>query len=202
MSQLQAILLTAEPAIDAKGHRSTPVIYLRRTERAGGEPGIHARPSTVRVISISEAWTDSDSLAAVSAASVAAAVRVFAAIVASVAGAAAPPAAFSLHWHSVASVAGVPAPAFAAVSVVPDPASRRSFPVAADISGPALGCLYWEHRVAPRAEGREHGRADGKRCCSPLDSPDGSPDPADFRHDWRAECKAPLPLWPEQRRDR
>jgi hypothetical protein len=82
------------------------------------------------------AWTDSGSVAAVCSATSAAAVRVFAPFAASVAGASVPAAAFSLHLLSVVLAADGPAPAFAGVSGVPDPASRRAFPAVAGISGP------------------------------------------------------------------
>ena len=172
----------------------------------------------------SEAWTDPGSAVpvsagvAVSAATAAAAVRAFAAIAASVAGASAPPAALLLHWRSAASGAGVPGPAFAGVFAVPVPAARIPFPAAAGTSGRPSARLCLEHWDAPRAEGREDGRAwwVAKHCY--LDavpsSPDAEPDSperthcyvADFRRDWPCdwpeEYKAPLALSPALRRDR
>src|SRR6266849_968306 len=136
------------------------------------------------------------SAVAVSPASAAAAVRVFAAIAEFVAGGAALPAAFSLHRLSVAPDAGVPAPAFAGASVVPVPALRIAFLAAADTSGLASGCPCLEHWVVQQVEDREDGRAcwvekhcspDAKlsHCCAP-----------DFCHDSLEEYKTHPPLWP------
>ena len=165
----------------------------------------------------SEAWTDPGSAVAVSAAT-AAAVRAFAAIAASVAGASAPPAAWLLHWRSVASAAGVPGPASVGVFAVPVPASRMPFPAAAGTSGPASGRLCLEHWVVQPAKGREDERAGWfeKHCCldalpRSLDAERGSPERthccvADLLHDWpldwQEEYKAPPPLSPERRRGR
>src|SRR3984893_1251721 len=136
----------------------------------------------------SGASTDSGSpAAAVFAAIAVAAVDASAAIAAFVAGAAALPAVVSRHSHAVGSGADVPDPAFAGVSAVPVPASRIPFPAAAGTSGPALGCLYLEHWVAPRGKGREDGRACWveQRCCSLryCSAVCCSPDAADSRHD-------------------
>src|SRR5258708_34100523 len=65
------------------------------------------------------------------------------------------PAASLPHWHSVASAAGAPDPAFAEVSVAPVPASRIPFPASAGTYGPDLGRLCLERWVLQPAGGRE-----------------------------------------------
>src|SRR5271157_1304602 len=74
----------------------------------------------------------------VSAAPAASAACVLAAFSASVAGAAAPIAAFSLGQCSVSPAADVPCPASAGGSADPGSASSLPFPVPSGISGPAL----------------------------------------------------------------
>src|SRR5712692_5353141 len=113
-------------ATSAEGWELSRMLYKHRKGR---------HPASFEDVPSSEAWTGFGSVAAVSPASAAAAVRVFAAIAVFVAGGAALPAAFSLHRLSVAPDAGVPAPAFAGASVVPVPALRIAFLAAADTSG-------------------------------------------------------------------
>src|ERR1039458_6851680 len=113
-----------------------PFAWLKRKNRPDSE-----RPEYERKDSpTSAAWTESPTAVFVVIAAVVA--RVFAAIAVSVADAAAPPAAFLLHWLSVARVAGVPAPASAGASAVPVLALRTVCPVAAGTFGPASGSLY------------------------------------------------------------
>src|SRR5208282_1391186 len=83
-----------------------------------------------------------------------------AAAVASVAGAAVPPAVFLRHWHSVSPVAGVPSPAVAAAFLVLVAVARLAFPPAAGIFCPASGrpCSA-DQAVLPAA-----GREDEPRC--------------------------------------
>ena len=85
---------------------------------------------------ISEAWTDSGLLAAVGSVTAVAAACVSVPIAASVAGASARSAAFSLHLLSVALAAGGPVLVSAGVSGAPAPAARRAFAAVAGISGP------------------------------------------------------------------
>src|SRR5271166_3692985 len=86
---------------------------------------------------------DSGSRAGFFPATSAAAGRVFAPISASVAGASARSADFSLRWRFVGPAAGGPGPAAAGVSGGPVPASRKACPAVAGISGPVSGfpCL-------------------------------------------------------------
>jgi hypothetical protein len=165
-----------------------------------GQSTIKASPSEDSPSS--GAWADSGSLVAVFPATSVAAVRVFAVIAASVAGAAALPAAFSPHQRSVAPTAGGPVPVSAGVSAVPVPASQIAFPAVAGTSGPPSGCLYSERWVLQQAEGR----LDGLGCwveqrCS-LDAELPHCRAADFHHDWLEEYKVPLPLWLVRRRGR
>ena len=101
-----------------------------------------------------EAWTDSGSVAAVCSVTSLAAVRVFAPIAASVAGAGVLAAVFSRHQPSVVPAAGVPGPASVGVSVAPGPASRLAFPVVAGSSGLASHSLCLEQRGVCWAAGR------------------------------------------------
>lgn len=72
------------------------------------------------------------------AAAAAALARVFAAVVVSAVGAAVLAAVWSCHWPSAEPTSGAPDLASAGVSGAPGPVSPAIFPVAADISGPAL----------------------------------------------------------------
>lgn len=101
--------------------RRVPVLSFQQTIRA----------------SCSEAGLGSGARAAVWTVAVAAAFRVVAGVVGSVAGAAAPFAAFSLRQPSVVPVAGVPGPAAAGAFVVAGLAGRGASPAAAGTSGPA-----------------------------------------------------------------
>jgi len=143
-------------------------------------------------------------LAAVSAATSVAAVRVVVAIAGFASGAAAPPAVFLLHWRSVAPAAGAAVPAAVEACLVPVAASRIASPAAAGTSGPVSGCQYSEHWAASWEEGHEDGRACWfeqrySRDAEPAHSPDAEPAhfPArDFHHDWPAGCKRLPPPWP------
>ena len=77
----------------------------------------------------------------------------FAATVASVADGVAPTAEFLLAHLSVVLAVGDPAPAAAAVSAVPYPAARTSFPAASGISGRASDCPCSEPPRAVQVEG-------------------------------------------------
>ena len=182
-------------ATSAEGWGPSRMLYKHRKGR---------HPASLEDVPSSAAWTGPCSVAAVSPASAAAAVRVFAAIAAFVAGAAALPAAFSLHRLSVVPVAGLPGPAFAGASVVPVPALRIAFLAAADTSGLASGCPCLEHWVVQQVRDREDGPVCWveKHC-----SLDGSPDAKlshccapDFCHDSLEEYKIHPPPWPVRRR--
>ena len=85
-----------------------------------------------------------------------AAANAFVPSAASVADAAAPPAAFYLHRHAVFRAADVPCPAafeaFADLSL----AARTAFPAVSDISGPASSCQYLEAPAARAPAGPSH----------------------------------------------
>ncbi len=138
-----------------------------------------------------EAWTDSSALAAVWIASAAAAVRVFAAVAASVAGAAARVAAFSRHQPSVDPGPDVPAPASAGVSVVLGPAAWITSPALAGISGPASSSPSWEKPGVLSGAGLW----DEPRHWADLDAAPTYSPWAELRDDSREAYRVPRPVW-------
>jgi len=134
------------------------------------------------------------SVAVVFAATAVAAGRVFVPVAGSAVGAAARSAAVSLHQPLVAPSSGVPVPAFAGVSVVPDPASRRAFPAVADISYQPSGSPWSVEQDVLWVGGREDGLRwwDGYWI---LESGTARRLAAERRDDWMEASKRLLLSW-------
>src|SRR5580704_3424344 len=112
-----------------------------------------ARYANQRLIKASAVDSDAEPVAGAAAFAVAAG-RVFALIVASVAGGVALPAVFLPHWTFVVPAAGGPGPAFAGASGVPGLALLGAF---AGISGLVSRCQCLERQGARQAEGLSGG---------------------------------------------
>jgi hypothetical protein len=140
-------------------------------------------------------FPSAEELAAAVAASAAAAGRVFAPSVGSVAGAFVLPAVSAVQARSFGSDVGVPVPASAPDSGVADFASGLTCPAVAGISGRVWDSPCWEEQGVRALESPKRALAREERCSRdeqpPADCP-GSPGEEHYSLDEPAQCR-PVP---------